>query len=74
MTADAYMRHSYTFMNNSLHNAHNFKNSASDSDAANEYLFPGSDDDFDIGNLDGEYDPLKREQGISLAGLWRVVS
>ena len=27
-----------------------------------EYLFPGSDDDFDVGELEYEYDPLDREQ------------
>ena len=28
-----------------------------------EFLFPGSDDDFDAGMLEDEYDPLDREQG-----------
>ncbi len=29
----------------------------------NEFLFPGSDDDFDADLLEDEYDPLDREQG-----------
>ena len=28
-----------------------------------EFLFSGSDDDFDAGLLDDDYDPLEREQG-----------
>ena len=28
-----------------------------------EYIFPGSDDDFDMSELDEGYDPLQREQG-----------
>ena len=28
-----------------------------------EYIFPGSDDDFDVGELEYEYDPLDRAQG-----------
>ena len=29
-----------------------------------KFLFSGSDDDFDMGDLEEGYDPLDREQGI----------
>ncbi len=32
-------------------------------DDDHEFLFSGSDDDFDLGELEDEYDALDREQG-----------
>ena len=34
-----------------------------DDDGNPEYLFPGSDDDFDMSDSEEEYDALEREQG-----------
>ena len=36
-----------------------------------EFVFSGSDDDFDAG-LDGEFDPLEREQGIEFVSIEHV--